>query len=154
MTHPRDCSLYPSEGVDSDFGCAGGEQGFRALVDRGAGGENIINEERPATLHLLGPGHLKGPLHICLPRSPPPALSLGGPNPTQQAVPDATTPPSLQLLRQERRLVEASFLLPTWMKRDRDQEVELEVIEQSSGRHGHQTTQMTTQRGTPSVLEQ
>ena len=146
--------VYTGEGVDSHLGGAGGEEGFRALVDGGPGGKDIVDEEEPAVLHLISPGDLEGPLHICLPLSPSPALGLSGPDPMKQAVADANATPSPHLFRQEGRLVEAPFSLPLWMKRDRNQEIELAGIKAPLGRLGHQATEMTAQRKATAVFEQ
>ena len=149
---PRAYSLHPGKCVDSYFRDASSEQNLCALAGGGAGGKDIIDEEESHALHPIRPRHSKGPLDVFLSLSPTPALSLRGPDPLQYTVTDAETPACPNLLRQERRLVKASRTLPLWMERNRNQEIELAGIKESSGPLDHQTTEVASKRATAAVL--
>ena len=146
MRQGRPRSLNSGEGVDSDLGGTDGEQGLRALVDGGAGGEDIVNDEQPAILYLFGPHDPKGAFDVFFPLFSSSSLRVGGPDPSEQPPTNRKSAPSAYFLRQERRLIEASLLLALGMKRDRNQQVELAGIEQSVRRLDHQTAEMPAER--------
>ncbi len=146
--------LHSGEGIDSDFGGAGDEQGLCAFVDRGTGGEDIVNDEEPAAFHSICPRDAEGSFDVFLSLPPATALGFSGADPTEHSESGRKPPPCSQLLRQKRRLVEATLVLPLTMKWNWNKAVELSWIEQPFCRLHHQTTEMTTEGWAAAILEQ
>ncbi len=139
--------------VDTDLCGARGEEGPGALAGGGAGGKDIVNQQKLFILHAIGPRDGERPLDVVLPFSPTPALGLRGSNPFEHAPVNVKTEAAPDLPRQERRLVKTSRTLPPAMERNRNQQIKFAGIEQTSGRLDHQTTQMTAKCTATAVLQ-